>query len=411
MTSHSKIQDIEVLRGVAVLAVLIHHVKENLFSWVVMPLEPTGLSLQLWWGVDLFFVVSGFVITRSLLPTLRAATETRLYWRASLQFWIRRAWRLLPTAWLWLVIAILLAAGFNQSGVFGDVETNIHAALAGFLHYANVRFATSFLNYDYGVSFVYWSLALEEQFYLLFPLLVFFSRRWLAALMVIVVLVQLPLDRTIWHFVFRSDALALGILIALWEQHRPPEATLRIAERVPVVLRPLLFLALLILMWLAANVSLTGWKIQFTLVAWISAVLVVLAAQGRNLLLAPGHLKRVLCWLGSRSYGMYVIHIPSFFLTREIWHRLTPEGTSFGPEWTLPFLLTALVLLVTLSELNYRLVEAPLRNKGRRMTTPARIRQSYQQPSDPVPEPIVLNMAAGPVLEATQESSITTRSS
>ena len=311
----------------------------------------------------------------------------------------------------------MLAAGFNQSGAFGDVETNIQAGLAGFLHYANVRFATSFLSYDYGVSFVYWSLALEEQFYLLFPLLVFVARRWLAAALVVVVLVQAPLDRTIWHIVFRSDALALGILIALWQQQRVPGARLRVAEAIPVALRPLLFAGLLVLMWLAANANLTGRHIQFTLVAWIGAALVVLAAQDRNLLLAPGRLKQVLCWLGSRSYGMYVIHIPAFFLTREIWHRLTPEGTSFGQEWALPFLVTALILLVCLSELNYRLVETPLRNKGRRMTAPTHPSQSRPTSAEPPTlaergmEPMVLNMAGNRMAEATQESSITTRSS
>lgn len=404
MTSHNKIQDIEVLRGVAVLAVLVHHMRENLFTWASAPLEPNGLSLQLWWGVDLFFVISGFVITRSLLPALRAAHDQQRFWGTSVRFWIRRAWRLLPTAWLWLVIAVLLAAGFNQSGAFGDVQTNIQAGLAGFLHYANVRFATSFLNYDYGVSFVYWSLALEEQFYVLFPLLVFVTRRWLAAAMVVVVLVQAPLDRTIWHVVFRSDALALGILIALWQQHREASATLPATQRVPVALRPWLFAGLLVLMWLAANANLTGRQIQFTLVAWIAAILVVLAAQDKSLLLGPGLLKRLMCWLGSRSYGMYVIHIPAYLLTREIWYRLTPEGTNFGQEWTLPFLLTALVLLVCLSELNYRLVETPLRNKGRRMTTGTYAGEPAATAAGP--GPIALNMT---MAEVAQESSITTR--
>jgi len=326
-----------------------------------------------------------------LQPSLRAASSPGLYWRTSLQFWIRRAWRLLPTAWLWLVIAIVLAAGFNQSGVFGTVETNIEAGLAGFLHYANVRFAMSFLNFDYGVSFVYWSLSLEEQFYFLFPLLVFICRGWLVPVLIIVVLVQMPLDRTLWHFAFRTDALALGILIALWQNRRAPDATLTVMERIPVALRPLLTATLLVVMWLAANANLTGREIQFTLVAWLSAGLVLVAAQNRDLLLAPGRFKQLLCWLGSRSYGMYIIHIPAFFLTREIWHRLAPAGTDFGPSWTLLFLVTALALLVGLSELNYRLIEAPLRDKGRRITDRARRRRSLAETAAPDPDRVVVS--------------------
>src|SRR5690554_933284 len=198
MNRRGTIDDIEVLRGVAVIAVLIHHMKENLFPWLTTPLDPRGLDLQLWWGVDLFFVISGFVITRSALPALHQSTADKaLFWRTTISFWTRRAWRLLPSAWLWLVLTLLLSIGFNQSGVFGSPATNLQAALADMLQYANARFADSFMVYDYGASFVYWSLSLEQQFYLLFPLLIFISRRWLAVVMIAVVIIQLPLERNI----------------------------------------------------------------------------------------------------------------------------------------------------------------------------------------------------------------------
>ena len=406
MAIRNKIRDIELLRGIAVLAVIIHHLRDNLFTWVEAPLEPTGLSLQLWWGVDLFFVISGYVITRSVYPALQSASDTRGYWRTSLQFWIRRAWRLLPTAWLWLGIAVLLAAFFNQSGAFGTVATNVQAGLAGFLHYANVRFATSFLTYDYGVSFVYWSLSLEEQFYFLFPLLVFLLRRWLIAVLALVVLIQLPLDRGIWMVAFRTDALAMGILIALWQQ-RKQTLTLPLVDRIPVAARPLLTVALLVIMWLAANANLSGRQIQFSLVAWISALLVILAAQNRDLLLAPGRFKQGLCWVGSRSYGIYIIHIPAFLLTREIWYRLAPQGTQFGAEWTVPFLLTAMLLLVGLSELNFRFVEKPLRDRGREIANRARLTPAAMDPPRAT-DTVTLGMVAEAVIEA-QESSMTTR--
>jgi len=72
-------------------------------------------------------------------------------------------------------------------------------------------------------------------------------------------------------------------------------------------------------------------------------------------------------WFGSRSYALYLIHIPAFFVTREIWFRIEPPGTVFTGAFTLRFALTASVLLLTFTELNYRLVEVPLRRRGARI--------------------------------------------
>ncbi len=76
--------------------------------------------------------------------------------------------------------------------------------------------------------------------------------------------------------------------------------------------------------------------------------------------------KRVLLWVGARSYAMYLCHIPAFFATREIMHRLHP-GTRFGPEDFWVFIAVATGLVVLCSELNYRLLETPLRRRGRRI--------------------------------------------
>ena len=75
-------------------------------------------------------------------------------------------------------------------------------------------------------------------------------------------------------------------------------------------------------------------------------------------------LRALLLWVGTRSYALYLIHMPSYFLTREIWLRLEPAGTRFNSGYTWEFLLTALVLLLGLSELNYRFLEVPLRRRG-----------------------------------------------
>src|SRR5476649_2292342 len=112
-------------------------------------------------GVDLFFAISGFVIARSLIPALQGCSTRQEYWQQTRNFWLRRAFRLLPSAWLWLALMLLACVFINRSGAFGTLQANLQATLAGVAQYANFRFADSFFHYEYGTSFVYWSLSLE----------------------------------------------------------------------------------------------------------------------------------------------------------------------------------------------------------------------------------------------------------
>lgn len=98
----NRIADIEMLRGFAVLFVVIHHANGALFTW-----SSSAMSLFYSYfcggvGVDLFFAISGFVIARDLIPRLRESQGSQVAIAITLAFWVRRAWRLWPSAWLWL---------------------------------------------------------------------------------------------------------------------------------------------------------------------------------------------------------------------------------------------------------------------------------------------------------------------
>src|SRR5690554_7809237 len=80
-------------------------------------------------------------------------------------------WRLLAAGLELLTCVFGLRNFFNESNSFGSLSANIDASIAGFFHFANFRFYSTFLQSEYGVSFVYWSLSLEEQFYFLFPII------------------------------------------------------------------------------------------------------------------------------------------------------------------------------------------------------------------------------------------------
>ncbi len=213
----SKITDIEVLRGLAVFGVISFHY----FSFLMDHYHSGQTGLLPYWGtwtgVDLFFTISGYVIGRSLLPQMQSCRTFSAFYLEAGAFWLRRIWRLLPSSWLWLLLALVLSVFCNHSQIFGSIQSNLWATLAGLGNYANFRLKYHFL--DYGVSRVYWSLSLEEQFYLLFPLLVFVMRRNLYLLLIGVFLWRACSVHDYAALLFRTEGIVLGVLLALWQSH------------------------------------------------------------------------------------------------------------------------------------------------------------------------------------------------
>ena len=370
-----KIADIELLRGVAIIFVLIEHTRINLFPWIWGPEVRLYFYFGFWTGVDLFFAISGFVITRSLLPMLEMTSGTTAYFNATLSFWVRRFWRLLPSAWLWLAVILVLALLFNRSHIFWSFRANLESVIAAMLDVANFRIALVLGKSEPGAAFPYWSLSLEEQFYILLPIVVFFARRRLPYVLAVGVLAQFFIVRSgpnrpdyeMLLNMLRSDGLMLGVLLAIWS--RTP--TYRLFEPVGLKGRPLVGLALFVLLLFALAVvggpGMTIVSFSVGLVALISVVLVFFASYDQDYLMPRGPWKRVMLWFGSRSYALYLIHIPAFFFTRELWFRIEPPGTVFNGTFTLRLALTGFGLLLILAELNYRFVEVPLRRHGVRI--------------------------------------------
>jgi peptidoglycan/LPS O-acetylase OafA/YrhL len=360
------IADIEILRAIAILFVLIEQARIHLFLWIEPEHSRLYYYFGFWPGADLFFAISGFVIARGLLPALDRATDRTDYFRTVIAFWVRRAWRLLPSAGLWLAATLALAVFFNRSGAFGPFSTDFESALAAILGVANFHTLAASADWSRGAGGQYWTLSLEEQFYLLLPIAALVFAKRLSYVLWVGVLAQLFLKRfgpgttDFGHFLgfIRSDALFLGVLIALWSRH----PTYALFDPNALNRRPAAGLILLALLTLCLAVVGSPYMhiVYFAvgLIALISAALVLVASFDGDYLVPPGGLKRLLAWIGSRSYAIYLIHVPAYLATREIWYRIEPAGTVFGPAFTLRFGITATVLLIVLA------VETPLRRRG-----------------------------------------------
>ncbi|MDP9651699.1 acyltransferase family protein [Paraburkholderia caledonica] len=368
VSGHAKNLDIEVLRAVAVLATMLSH-SSYLFVWGQSAIGWLGGHVALWAGVDLFFCISGFVIARGLVDQLASAVSGEERARVVCAFWIRRVHRIFPTAFLWLCIGLALTVLFNRYGAFGDLRTNALDAVASVAQMQDLHLYQCFGSGPNTCGTVpifgpYWSLSLEEKFYLVLPLaIIFFGTRfkWFAALLIVaqVLMPRMTHDFLWW---FRTDAFLLGALIALerggivHELLEPKFISRNFAARAV----PLLMIAMVF----AVASPLQVVPIFTGLLAIACAAVVWVASYGKGYIVGTGPLRTALAWVGSRSFAIYLVHVPAYCFTHELWARIEGGNVTFGGNYTVRFLLTAVVLIVAAAELNYRFVETPLRRRG-----------------------------------------------
>ncbi|MCT1635456.1 acetyltransferase [Corynebacterium pseudodiphtheriticum] len=354
------------LRGLAVAAVVVYH-----FFGDVLP----GGYL----GVDMFFVLSGFLITSLLLREYDTTGTVNLK-----DFWIRRLRRIMPTA---VVVLVVCTAIVGVIG--GDFAVNIRTQFLGSLFFVSnwTQIATSasyFADNEVEVFAHYWSLAVEEQFYVLWPLALFaLLAVWgarkrlhiaLASLLAavasaIAMAVVYSPDTDPTRVYYGTDTHAFGLLIgAVLAMLLTTSKADPTRDSWPVLeLARARFLAALI------GVSATAiYVVQLFFMAddgnfpyWGGLFITSLAGTG--MIYAVVYEVAPLRWifefplmryLGQRSFSIYLWHWPVIMIIRE----LAPEETLDGHAvwWG----LLAVAVSLGLSELSYRWIENPFRRKG-----------------------------------------------
>ena len=344
------------LRAVAVTLVVLFHLGAGLL--------PGGYI-----GVDVFFPISGFLITALLLRERVASGSVDV-----VQFWKRRIRRLLPA--LALVVLVCCAAAFVLGG---DLLVGLGRQVLG-----ASTFSYNWLAIADGASYLdattpellrnLWSLAVEEQFYLVWPLLVValwlvpsrpFRLGFVVAVAVASAVVMAMLaagsgssTRAYYGTDSHSFGLALGAALAIARHDWPGFA-------VPTTRRGRVFGGVLGLVAVGGLVAValtmpaeaaTAYQGGLARVAALSVVAIAMATipggwLGRGLDVQP------LRWIGQRSYGIYLWHWPVFVIV----------GAAVPPSATAtPWLVGGIALAITLvaSELSYRFVEVPIRRQG-----------------------------------------------
>ena len=356
----TRIEGLDGLRALAIAGVLVYHLNA---SWL-----PGGFL-----GVDVFFVVSGFLITTLLVREHHRTGRIRLS-----QFWLRRARRLVPALVLCVVTSVLIARLVSQD-LLVDVGRQMLGALTFSTNWIEVGAGSSYFDQTAPQLFMnFWSLAVEEQFYLVWPLvtgalLMVASRVRVAAALALgaassllmATLFTPGVDAT--RVYYGTDTHVMGLMAgaALAFAWASPRMALRVAPsrwgRLGSAAVPLAAAVLLAEMALLDEESTLTFRGGIVLASLATAVLVMGVIERRPDGVTP--LQRVMrhpvaTWVGARSYSIYLWHWPVILLVA------LDNPSAPG---TMSHLLTRLwCVLVTLAlaDLTFRFVETPFRTLG-----------------------------------------------
>ncbi|MBC1374335.1 acyltransferase family protein [Listeria farberi] len=353
--SRKYVPSIDGLRALAVIAVIAYHLN---FSWA------KGGFI----GVDIFFVLSGYLITNILLTQWEKNQSLQLK-----QFWLRRFRRLIPAVYVMIVVVVIYSVFFHP-----EILKNLRGdAIASFFYVSNWWFI--FHNISYFDSFGLpsplknlWSLAIEEQFYMVWPLFLLVFLKWVknpklllkiviglgllsAILMTVLYVPGTDPSRVYYGTDTRAFDLLAGCALAfVWPFNRlspvvpkKSKAALNIAGTISI-----LFFVLFTAFVSEYQPFLYRGGLLF--VAILGVIMIATISHPASYLSKIFSFKP-LRWIGTRSYGIYLWHYPIITLTTPVLEITQPN------IWRAILQVAATVII---AELSFRFIETPIRKNG-----------------------------------------------
>ena len=347
---------IDGLRAVAVIAVMLYHLG---FNWI-----PGGFL-----GVDLFFVISGYVITRLLLDSIQRSGGLDL--RA---FYMARIRRLLPPL-VFMIITTTIVVGFWAPDTMRRFLGDAPFALFGGMNWWLVFRQTDYFEAIGRPPLLQhtWSLGVEAQFYLVWPLILLLVLRYFgrnkipgAALLIAAIsgialfLVSLQIDAastsTVSHVYFGTDTHSIGLFLGAalavsWIPQNLKESVTRKAQDFIDGIGIVGFLGIIAAFLFIDESDPTLYKIAFPLVGLCGCAILISIVHPASRF-APILSSKPFVWIGERSYAIYLWHWVIFQITR-------PQYDLEGSDWAL-YALRVLIVFA-LADISLRLVELPVR--------------------------------------------------
>lgn len=358
-TARPRLDALDGLRTIAVFAVLIYHVNA---SWL-----PGGYL-----GVDIFFVISGYLITSSLI---RDHSSGGIH---LLKFWTRRFRRLLPALWA-MVLVITAVLVFFPPDMRAGLGRQLLGAFTYTSNWLSIAAGDSYFTHDNPLIFVHlWSLAIEEQFYLVWPfvvmLLVLLRRRWGVTVSLVLAVTSAGLMAVLYRpegdpsaVYFGTHTHVFGLMlgaalafarplysqqsISRWRRDGFPVAAVWV-NVVAVLLTSALFACL----WYIGDQTSFAYRGGILLASAITLGVISSLGDTRSVvtkLLSLGWMR----WLGQRSYGIYLWHWPLILIVRQ----LIPIESPVRDVLTAA---VATVLTVMVSAISFRMLEQPIIHLG-----------------------------------------------
>ena len=362
---------IDGLRALAVIAVMLYHLG---FTWI-----PGGFL-----GVDLFFVISGYVITRLLLDSIAQSGGLDLR-----GFYLARIRRLLP-ALIFMVTTTIIAIGIWAPDTIKRLLIDTPFSLTGTINWWLVAKEQDYFESIGRPPLLQhtWSLAVEAQFYLVWPLILYFVLKKFgkkhipiaalsiaAASGITLFLVSLSLDAAntskVSHIYFGTDTHSFGLFLgaALAVSWIPQNFKITVSKRAQNFIDGVGifgFIGILATFLLIDESQPTLYKIAFPLAGIFGAAIIMSIVHPASRF-APILEFKPLLWIGERSYAIYLWHWVIFQVTR-------PSVDLAGEDWALYAL--RILIVFALADISLRYIELPVRRgviqywfKGRRYRT------------------------------------------